>query len=125
MTLNYTSPLFLALCLVEAIDLVFAIDSVPAFFFNDTDTTEIYTSNIFAILGLRALYVALASVMHRFAYLKYALAALLVFIGSKIFIADFGGLGKFPPALSLGITFPLNILVGIPVYVGIAHRVLG
>jgi tellurite resistance protein TerC len=70
-----------------------------------TDTFIIYTSNIFAILGLRALYFALAAMMARFAYLKYALSILLIFIGSKIFIADFLMDGaKFPPLLSLGIT---------------------
>jgi tellurite resistance protein TerC len=103
----FVTPLFLALVMVELTDLIFAVDSVPAVFAITTDTFVVYTSNIFAILGLRALYVALASVMHRFAYLKYALAALLVFIGSKIFIADFSGLGKFPPVLSLGITFAI------------------
>lgn len=101
------TPLFLALVMVEFTDLIFAVDSVPAVFAITTETFVVYTSNIFAILGLRALYVALAAVMHRFAYLKYALSALLVFIGSKIFIADFTGLGKFPPALSLGITFAI------------------
>ena len=104
---TFVTPLFLALVMVELTDLVFAVDSVPAVFAITTDTFIVYTSNIFAILGLRALYVALAAVMHRFAYLKYALAALLVFIGSKIFIADFTGLGKFPPTLSLGITFAI------------------
>ena len=103
----FVTPLFLALVMVELTDLVFAVDSVPAVFAITTDTFIVYTSNIFAILGLRALYGALAAVMHRLAYLKYALAALLVFIGSKIFIADFSGLGKFPPALSLGITFAI------------------
>lgn len=101
------TPLFLALVMVELTDLIFAVDSVPAVFAITTETFVVYTSNIFAILGLRALYVALTSVMHRFAYLKYALAALLVFIGSKIFIADFTGLGKIPPALSLGVTFAI------------------
>lgn len=73
-----------------------------------TDTFIVYTSNIMAILGLRALYFALAAMVHRFHYLKYALAAVLIFIGAKIFVADFilGG-DKFPPALSLGVTFAL------------------
>lgn len=101
------TPLFLALIMVELTDLIFAVDSVPAVFAITTETFVVYTSNIFAILGLRALYVALTSVLHRFAYLKYALAALLVFIGSKIFIADFTGLGKIPPSLSLGVTFAI------------------
>ncbi len=103
----FATPLFLALVLVEIADLVFAVDSVPAVFAITTDPFIVYTSNIFAILGLRALYFALAAVLHRFHYLKYALALLLVFIGSKIFIADLLGLEKFPANLSLGITFAI------------------
>ncbi len=99
------TPLLLALVLVECVDLVFAVDSVPAIFAITTDPFIVYTSNIFAILGLRALYFALAALIHRFKYLKYALALVLVFIGSKIFLVGF--IGKFPPALSLGITFGL------------------
>jgi tellurite resistance protein TerC len=107
------TPLFLALVVINLADLVFAVDSVPAIFAITTDTFIVYTSNIMAILGLRALYFALAAMVHRFHYLKYALALVLVFIGSKIFVADFlmGG-EKFPPVLSLGITFAL-ILGGI------------
>ncbi len=81
---RWMTPLFLALVLIEIADLVFAVDSVPAVFAITTDPYIVYTSNIFAILGLRALYFALAAVLHRFHYLKYALAILLVFIGSKI-----------------------------------------
>ncbi|MCY1670521.1 TerC family protein [Novosphingobium sp. SL115] len=105
---NAATPLFLALVVINLADLVFAVDSVPAIFAITTDTFVVYTSNIMAILGLRALYFALAAMIDRFAYLKYALAAVLVFIGSKIFVADFllGG-DKFPPALSLGVTFAL------------------
>ena len=101
------TPLFLALVLIEVADLVFAVDSVPAVFTITTDPYIVYTSNIFAILGLRALYFALAAVLHRFAYLKYALSLLLVFIGSKIFVADAMGWEKFPPNWSLGITFAI------------------
>jgi len=102
------TPLFLALVVINLADLVFAVDSVPAIFAITTDTFIVYTSNIMAILGLRALYFALAAMVHRFHYLKYALAAVLVFIGAKIFVADFwlGG-DKFPPAISLGVTFAL------------------
>jgi tellurite resistance protein TerC len=102
------TPLFLALVVINLADLVFAVDSVPAIFAITTDTFIVYTSNIMAILGLRALYFALAAMVHRFHYLKYALAAVLVFIGAKIFVADFllGG-DKFPPLLSLGVTFAL------------------
>jgi tellurite resistance protein TerC len=102
------TPLFLALVVINLADLVFAVDSVPAIFAITTDTFIVYTSNIMAILGLRALYFALAAMVHRFHYLKYALAAVLVFIGAKIFVSDFlmGG-DKFPPVLSLGVTFAL------------------
>lgn len=105
---NAATPLFLALVVINLADLVFAVDSVPAIFAITTDTFIVYTSNIMAILGLRALYFALAAMIDRFAYLKYALAAVLVFIGSKIFISDFllGG-DKFPPVLSLGVTLAL------------------
>ncbi|KQW42255.1 MULTISPECIES: TerC family protein [unclassified Roseateles] len=99
------TPLFLALSMVEIVDLVFAVDSVPAIFAITSDPFIVYTSNIFAILGLRALYFALAAMIHRFHYLKYALALVLVFIGTKIFLVNV--IGKFPPAVSLGITFGL------------------
>lgn len=107
------TPLFLALVVINLADLVFAVDSVPAIFAITTDTFIVYTSNIMAILGLRALYFALAAMIHRFHYLKYALALVLVFIGAKILVADFllGG-AKFPPLLSLGITLAL-ILGGV------------
>ena len=107
------TPLFLALVVINLADLVFAVDSVPAIFAITTDTFIVYTSNIMAILGLRALYFALAAMVHRFHYLKYALALVLVFIGSKIFVSDFVMDGaKFPPLLSLAVTFAL-ILGGI------------
>ncbi|WP_374675807.1 TerC family protein [Ideonella sp.] len=98
----WATPLFLALCMVEAADLVFAVDSVPAIFAITTDPFIVYTSNIFAILGLRALYFALSAMMDRFHYLKYALAAVLVFIGGKILVHDL--FGKVPAALSLSVT---------------------
>jgi tellurite resistance protein TerC len=102
------TPLFLALVVINLADLVFAVDSVPAIFAITTDTFIVYTSNIMAILGLRALYFALAAMVHRFHYLKYALALVLVFIGSKIFVSDFLMSGdKFPPVLSLLVTLGL------------------
>lgn len=105
---TFMTPLFVALVLIEIADVIFAVDSVPAIFAITTDSYIVYTSNIFAILGLRALYFALAAMVDRFEYLKYALAILLIFIGSKIFIADFiMGANKFPPILSLGITFAI------------------
>jgi tellurite resistance protein TerC len=91
--------------MIEFVDVIFAIDSVPAIFAITTDPYIVYTSNIFAILGLRALYFALSAMIDRFHHLKYALSALLIFIGSKIFIADLAGLDKFPHMISLTITF--------------------
>lgn len=105
--LRHATPLFLALVMIEFADLIFAVDSVPAVFTITTDPFIVYTSNIFAILGLRALYFALSAILHRFAYLKYALSILLIFIGSKLFIADAMGWEKFPPMWSLGITFAI------------------
>ena len=95
----------MALVLIEIADVIFAVDSVPAIFAITTDPFIVYTSNIFAILGLRALYFALAAMIHRFTYLKYALALVLVFIGSKIFLV--GLVGKMPAAVSLTVTFGL------------------
>lgn len=102
---RFATPLLLALILIEFVDLVFAVDSVPAIFAITTDPFIVYTSNIFAVLGLRALYFALAAMIHRFKYLKYALAMVLVFIGSKIFLV--GIIGKIPPVISLTVTFGL------------------
>jgi len=106
----FVTPLFISLVMVEFIDLIFAVDSIPAIFAITQDPYIVYTSNIFAILGLRALYFALASIIDRFYYLKYALAAVLIFIGSKIFIADALNLAKIPPMLSLTITVTILAL---------------
>lgn len=103
----FATPLFMALVMVELADVIFAVDSVPAIFSITTDPYIVYTSNIFAILGLRALYFALAAVVARFAYLKQALAALLVFIGAKVFVAEAMGWEKFPAPVSLAVTATL------------------
>ena len=108
----WATPLFLALIVINIADLIFAVDSVPAIFAITTDTFVVYTSNIMAVLGLRALYFALAAMVHRFHYLKHALALVLVFIGAKIFWNHF--MGKLDPAISLGVTLAL-ILAGIGV----------
>jgi tellurite resistance protein TerC len=100
--LAFATPLFLALVVINIADLIFAVDSVPAIFAITTDTFIVYTANIMAILGLRALYFALAAMVHRFHYLKYALALVLVFIGGKIFWNQM--VGKLDPAISLGVT---------------------
>jgi tellurite resistance protein TerC len=102
---RFATPLFLALVLIEFADLIFAVDSVPAIFAITTDPYIVYTSNIFAILGLRALYFALAAMVHRFHYLKYALSLVLIFIGGKIFYNQF--YGKLDPVISLSVTFAL------------------
>lgn len=102
---RFATPLFLALLMVEFVDLIFAVDSVPAIFAITTDPYIVYTSNIFAILGLRALYFALAAMTHRFVYLKYALSAVLIFIGGKIFWNQL--VGKMDPSVSLSITFAI------------------
>ena len=90
---------------LNIVDTVFAVDSVPAIFGLTNEPLVVFTSNMFAILGLRALYFALAAMIHRFAYLKYALALVLVFIGSKIFLVNI--VGKIPSLVSLGITVGL------------------
>lgn len=100
----YVTPLFLALIVIEVADVIFAVDSVPAVFAITTDPYLVYTSNIFAILGLRALYFALSALLNRFYYLKYALSLVLIFIGAKIFISSIMGWQKFPAEWSLMIT---------------------
>lgn len=87
---NWATPLFVCLVMVECADLIFAVDSIPAVFAITQDPYVVYTSNIFAILGLRALYFLLAAMVHRFHYLKFALALVLVFIGAKIFLGAAG-----------------------------------
>jgi tellurite resistance protein TerC len=111
-TVTFMTPLLVALILVEFADLIFAVDSVPAIFAITTDPFIVYTSNIFAILGLRALYFALAALVHRFKYLKVALSVVLIFIGLKVFYNQF--FGKLDPAISLSVT--MAILAGGVVY---------
>ncbi|TDV39668.1 tellurite resistance protein TerC [Paraburkholderia caballeronis] len=101
----WATPLLVALLTIEFADLIFAVDSIPAIFSITTDPFIVYTSNIFAVLGLRALFFALAAIAHRFHYLKHALALVLVFIGAKIFLV--GIVGKIPATLSLGVTAAL------------------
>ena len=82
----YATPLLMVLVVIELADLVFALDSIPAIFAVSQDPFIVYTSNVFAILGLRALYFALAGIIHRFRYLKYGLSLILVFIGAKMIL---------------------------------------
>jgi tellurite resistance protein TerC len=90
----------LVLLIVESTDLVFAVDSIPAIFAVTTDPFLVYTSNVFAILGLRSLYFVLAGVIDKFHYLKLGLSVVLVFVGAKMVMAD---LYKIPTGLSLGV----------------------
>ena len=94
------TPLFLVLLLVEVTDLVFAIDSIPAIFAVTQEPFLVYTANVFAILGLRSMYFLLAGVVHRFVYLKYGLAAVLVFVGAKMMLVD---VYKVPVTASLAV----------------------
>jgi tellurite resistance protein TerC len=99
----HATPLFLALVFIEVTDIVFAVDSVPAIFAITKEPLIVFTSNVFAILGLRALYFLLAGAVHRFRYLKYGLGLILVFVGLKMaWLNDAFG-GKFPITWSLGI----------------------
>ncbi|MFO1317509.1 MAG: TerC family protein [Burkholderiales bacterium] len=97
---RYATPLFIVLALVEVSDLIFAVDSIPAIFAITTDPFIVLTSNVFAILGLRAMYFLLADFAGRFALLKYGLAVVLVFIGAKMMAID---LVKVPVGLSLAV----------------------
>ncbi len=99
----HATPLFVALLFIELTDIVFAVDSVPAIFAITKEPLIVFTSNIFAILGLRAMYFMLAGVMHRFYLLKYGLSLVLIFVGLKmVWLNDAFG-GKFPIVWSLGI----------------------
>lgn len=99
----YATPLFVALLFLEATDVIFAVDSVPAIFALTSEPLIVFTSNIFAILGLRALYFMLAGAIDKFHLLKYGLALVLIFVGLKmVWLNDLFG-GKFPISLSLGI----------------------
>ena len=94
------TPLFIVLLVVETTDVIFAVDSIPAILGITVDPFLVYTSNVFAILGLRALYFALAGVMQLFHYLHYGLSAILVFVGAKMLLAD---VYKLPVGVALGV----------------------
>ena len=102
----WVTPLFLVVVLIEICDVVFAVDSIPAIFAVTHDAFIVFTSNVFAVLGLRALYFALAGMVHRFHYLKYGLSLVLVVIGVKMLIAD---LYHVPTWLALVVT---GVLIG-------------
>ena len=107
---HYITPLFFALMTIEIMDVIFALDSIPAIFLITQDIFIVYTSNIFAILGLRALYFLLEAAVHKFYYLKPALSVIMIFIGIKIFLPHIGW--TVTPLQSLCITFSV-IFVGI------------
>lgn len=94
------TPLFMVLLMVETTDLIFAVDSIPAIFAITNDPFIVYTSNVFAILGLRSLYFLLANVIDRFQYLKLGLAFVLTFVGTKMVLVD---IYKIPVGVSLGV----------------------
>ena len=100
--LRWFTPLFLVLIIIETSDVIFAVDSIPAIFAVTTDPFIVFTSNIFAIMGLRSLYFLLADLNGRFHLLKYGLALVLVFVGVKMLVVDFY---KVPIGLALGIVF--------------------
>ncbi len=107
---HYITPLFFALIIIETMDVIFALDSIPAIFLITQDVFIIYTSNIFALLGLRALYFLLEAAVHKFVYLKQALSIILIFIGLKIFL-PYVGL-ELQAWHSLAVTFSL-LLAGV------------
>lgn len=108
----YATPLFVCLVFIEVSDIVFAVDSVPAIFAITREPLIVFTSNVFAILGLRALFFLLAGVMHKFRYLKYGLGVILIFVGLKmVWLNDAFG-GKFPISWSLGI---IGLLLGVSI----------
>ena len=101
------TPLFITLIMIEVTDLIFAVDSIPAVLAISSDPFIVYTSNVFAILGLRSLYFALASIIKYFRFLKYGLAAILFFVGSKMIISSFY---KLPIGAALGTVFSILML---------------
>jgi tellurite resistance protein TerC len=116
----WVTPMFLVLVLIEASDLVFAVDSIPAIFAVTTDPFVVFTSNIFAIMGLRALYFLLADMADRFHLLKYGLAIVLVFIGGKMLVAPWF---HMPIHWSLGIVGGI-ILMSVILSLALAKKTL-
>jgi tellurite resistance protein TerC len=110
---RYATPLFVVLVMVEITDLIFAVDSIPAIFAITTDPFIVLTSNVFAILGLRAMYFLLADVADRFSLLKYGLALVLMFIGVKMLLID---VYKIPIGISLGV---VAVIIGVSVWLSL------
>jgi tellurite resistance protein TerC len=110
------TPLVPVLLVVEFTDLIFAVDSIPAIFAVTTDPFLVYTSNVFAILGLRSMYFLLSGIVHRFVYLKYALAVILTFIGVKMVAADFF---HVPVVISLAV---IVVSLGVSIAASLLNR---
>ncbi len=109
----FFTPLFMALVTIESMDLIFAIDSIPAIFAVTQNPFIVYSSNIFAILGLRALFFCLTDIIERFKYIKYSLGIILILIGIKIFVAHFVQIPKLVPLLITIILILVGILISI------------
>lgn len=115
---NYATPLFVALIVIEVMDMVFAMDSVPAILAITSDPFLVFSSNIFAILGLRSMYFFLANMLEKFSYLEYSLIAILSFVGIKMLLIHFY---KFPEWVSLGF-IGISLLTGIVVSLQMAKK---
>ena len=107
--INYATPLFVALLVIEVMDMLFALDSVPAILAITSDPFLVFSSNIFAILGLRSMYFFLANMLEKFSYLEYSLIAILSFVGIKMLVVDYH---KFSEWVSLGF-IALSLIIGI------------
>ncbi|HET7239105.1 MAG TPA: TerC family protein [Terrimicrobiaceae bacterium] len=124
--LLYVTPLFVALVFIEFSDIIFAVDSVPAIFAITNEPLIVFTSNVFAILGLRAMFFLLAGVVDRFRYLKYGLGVVLIFVGLKMTWLNEAFGGKFPIGWSLGIIATvLAVSVGISLLRTRTNRLAG
>ena len=110
---TFATPLFIVLLIVEFTDLIFAVDSIPAILAITNDTFIIFTSNVFAILGLRALYFALAGITKYFYYIKYGLSAILVFVGIKMSIVDFYKIPILYSLFTIGTILLISVLVSL------------
>jgi len=110
---RYVTPLFLVLILIEVTDLIFAVDSIPAILAITQDRFIVYTSNVFAILGLRSLYFALSHIVHRFIYLSYGLAVILIFVGVKMILADFFKIPVYISLLIIALILALSIALSL------------
>jgi len=109
------TPLFLVLILIESTDLIFAVDSIPAILAITQDQFIVYTSNVFAILGLRSLYFALAGIVHRFWLLSYGLAVVLLFVGAKMLLIDVYKIPITWSLLFIAVTITLSVLLSLKI----------